>query len=147
MRKKEKGWLRDTWVSIISSSSLLSHVRALPAGASRRSAGARSSAYTLASDPPPQTYPWQSRVEGEMGRGVKAVGRAVWKQEQIEGWEGKKKWVEGRGENKWSVKSVEEEKRDDENKEGCRNKYGKRDSVIRERWTRAELKKQTNSAV
>lgn len=56
-RRKEKERITDTWVSMISSSSLLSRVRAWPAGVSCRPAGVRSSAYTLASDPPPQTYP------------------------------------------------------------------------------------------
>lgn len=56
VRRKEKERITDTWVSI-SSSSLLSRVHAWPAGVSCRPAGVHSSAYTPASDPPPQTYP------------------------------------------------------------------------------------------
>lgn len=69
-RKKEEG-ITDTWVSIISSSCLLSRVHAWPAGVSCRLAGVRSSAYKLASDPPPQTFPCQSRRKG--GREAKDV--------------------------------------------------------------------------
>lgn len=57
VRRKEEERITDTWVSVISSSCLLSHARAWPADASCRPAGVRSSAYTLASNPPPQTYP------------------------------------------------------------------------------------------
>lgn len=56
-RRKERERITDTWVSMVSSSCLLSHVHAWPAGVSCRLAGVRSNVYTPASDPPPQTYP------------------------------------------------------------------------------------------
>lgn len=72
----------DTWVSTISSSSLSSHVHAWQVGVSCRLAGVHSSAYILALDPPPQTFPYHSREQGEMTRSMK---------EQIEGVEGKER--------------------------------------------------------
>ena len=56
VRREQKERITDTWVSI-SSSFLLSHARAWQAGVSCHLAGVRSSVYTPASDPPPQTYP------------------------------------------------------------------------------------------
>jgi len=55
--RKEKEKITDTWVSMFSSSCLLSRVHAWPAGVSCRPAGVHSSAYTPASNPLPQTYP------------------------------------------------------------------------------------------
>lgn len=116
VRRKEKERITDTWVSIISSSSLLIRVHAWPAGVSCRPAGVRSSAYTSASDPPPQTYPWQGggrdgegckrggrEKEGQLERRKKKTLRWQGQRKEIEGWEGKKgrkrreeHWREGR---------------------------------------------------
>lgn len=84
VRRKQKEGITDTWVSVISSSSLLSLVHAWPAGVSCHPGGVHSSVYTLASDPPPQTFPWYSRDEGQMTWGAKEG-------EEKEMWESKRR--------------------------------------------------------
>lgn len=118
VRRKEEERITDTWVSVISSSCLSSHAHAWPVDASCHPAGVRSSAYTLASNPPPQTYPWngeklsrgerkwkkaeegQRRQKRRMKSKDKGIKREVWGGREVQ-----KQTQEDRGYTENSVQS------------------------------------------